>query len=1062
MGEKQNSNTSIVDSNRENVLRKKDLKKFDPKDKMASKFEEILRHNNISDKENAFNKLVSLFICKLVDEITKEEDDIVDFQYKLGTDTYETLLDRLQRLYKEGMDKFMKEEIFYVSSEYPINLFSDYKEQNRKNEIDNLRETFRKLKFYSNSDFAFKDVQNEELFKQNGKILLEVIKLFERYRIVYPSKHQFLGDLFEQLLSQGFKQNEGQFFTPIPITRFIWESLPIENLKSLDKKDSYPKIIDYACGSGHFLTEGIDIINKIRDKYDYDWVSENIYGIEKDYRLARVSKISLFMNGAGNGNVIYGDGLDNNQEKGIVNGSFDILVANPPYSVKAFKSHLELKENNFDLMKFISNDGSEIEVLFIERIVQLLKPNGIAAVILPSSILSNTSNSYIGARDILLKNFKIKAIMEFSDKTFNATNTTTVVLFLEKYNKSLKCFKIMEDTIYEIFNNQKMSEWKNVELLESYLEHIGVEKDYYLNFIDQNIIYEKFIENEYFKMYVEDFKKSTELKNLLSKSSFKNLTDVEQKQRVNDMFYINVKKIEQEKMYYFSLIRDNETMVIKSPTTSTGQYEFLGYQWSNRKGSEGIQIKNEGGKLYCTKNRDSKKHISPLIRKFFNDDSVEIDDTLKEYVKIIPTKNMLDFDREKIERTISLVEKSVINIESKYSILKLKDLEDLKIIRGVTFPKKKESLSPTNNIILTSDNITLTNRLDIKKEIFVENGFSMNEEKRLCKNDIFVCFSSGSLKHVGKMAYIEEDLNKYAGGFMGILRLKENDYILSKYLFLILSSNEIDKQIKSFALGGNIKNLSSDIRNIKIPIPPIDIQNIIIEECNKIEEKYKTSRMKIEDYRSQIQKIFEDLDVVKLSGGGGRWRCKLSDLEIVFNPSKNEIKDLKNIEVSFIPMEFLSENGKITDSKIRNIHELKNGSYKYFIEDDVLIAKITPCMENGKCAIAKNLKNNIGFGSSEYHIFRCNKNKIYPEILFGFLNREKIRVEAINAMTGSSGHRRVPIEFYKNLTINLPSIDEQKIIINKTKELEDQIKDLEINQLNLKEQVSDILNNYLK
>ena len=85
-------------------------------------FEEILRHNNVSDKENAFNRLIALFICKLVDEIQKTDDDIVEFQYKVGTDTYESLQDRLQRLHKEGMEKFMREEIFYVSDDYAENL----------------------------------------------------------------------------------------------------------------------------------------------------------------------------------------------------------------------------------------------------------------------------------------------------------------------------------------------------------------------------------------------------------------------------------------------------------------------------------------------------------------------------------------------------------------------------------------------------------------------------------------------------------------------------------------------------------------------------------------------------------------------------------------------------------------------------------------------------------------------------------------------------------------------------------------------------------------------------
>ena len=204
-------------------LRKKNLRDFTPDDKIVNKFEEILRHNNVSDKENAFNRLVARFICKLVDESTKNEDDEVEFQYKQGTDTYETLQDRLQRLHRDGMEKFMREEILYVSADYPEWLFSTYTGSKRKRAIEDLQNTIRILKFYSNNDFAFKDVHNEELFYQNGKILVEMVQLFEKYRIVYPSKHQFLGDLFEQLLNKGFKQNEGQFFTPMPIARFIWD-----------------------------------------------------------------------------------------------------------------------------------------------------------------------------------------------------------------------------------------------------------------------------------------------------------------------------------------------------------------------------------------------------------------------------------------------------------------------------------------------------------------------------------------------------------------------------------------------------------------------------------------------------------------------------------------------------------------------------------------------------------------------------------------------------------------------------------------------------------------------
>lgn len=123
-------------------LRKKDLRDFTPDDKIVNKFEEILRHNNVSDKENAFNRLIALFICKLVDESTKDENDEVEFQYKQGTDTYETLQDRLQRLHRDGMEKFMREEIYYVPANYPEWLFTTYTGSKRKKPLRIYRTQF--------------------------------------------------------------------------------------------------------------------------------------------------------------------------------------------------------------------------------------------------------------------------------------------------------------------------------------------------------------------------------------------------------------------------------------------------------------------------------------------------------------------------------------------------------------------------------------------------------------------------------------------------------------------------------------------------------------------------------------------------------------------------------------------------------------------------------------------------------------------------------------------------------------------------------------------------------
>lgn len=841
----------------EKPLRKRDLKQFNPKDKIVNKFEEILRHNNVSDKENAFNKLVALFICKLVDEITKKDDDIVDFQYKFGTDTYETLLDRLQRLYKEGMDKFMKEEIFYVSSEYPLNLFSNYKGQNRKNAINDLKETFRKLKFYSNSDFAFKDVHNEQLFVQNGKILVEVVKLFENYKIVYSSKHQFLGDLFEQLLNQGFKQNEGQFFTPMPITRFIWESLPIESITKNLKGDKYPKVIDYACGSGHFLTEGIETINNVIKSANNDWVGEKIYGIEKDYRLARVSKISLFMNGAGSGNIVFGDGLDNHKDKGVKNNIFDILVANPPYSVKAFKSHLKLQDNNFKMLDLISNDGGEIEVLFIERISQLLKAKGIAAVILPAPILSNTSNSYMGARESIIKNFKIKAIVQLGDKTFGATGTNTVVLFLEKYNEPPKHFQMIMDSVLTIFNNQVSNDWEDNEILTDYLEHIGVDKDNYIAFINENADIDDYQSDDYFKAYYEDFSKSKKVINTTNSKSFSKLSDDEKKKRKNAMFFSYAKEIEKEKLFYFALVRNDKTLVIKAPKGKE-QQDFLGYKWSDRAGSEGIQILNNGGLLFDEVNRDSKNSIAPLVRAMFNDKDISVSATLEDYVEIFETKNMFDFEREKFDKSINLIERKTIHIDSKFDVKPLGEV--CHVLIGGTPSRKSGEFFKGDNLWVSIAEMNGQVINDTKEKI-TDEAVSKSNVKLIPKGTTLLSFklSIGKIAIAGKELYTNEAI-------AGLIPI--NNQVLDSFLYYLFKSNliKLENYIGDKAFG---KSLNSTIlkKDVKIPVPPIDVQEKIIDECKKIESVYEKTRMKIVEYQAKIQDIFAELEVVKNDGG---------------------------------------------------------------------------------------------------------------------------------------------------------------------------------------------------
>ncbi len=846
-----------VDSRAYNVgvppLRKRDLRDFTPDDNIVNRFEEILRHNNVSDKENAFNRLTALFICKLVDESTKQGSEETDFQYKQGTDTYETLQDRLQRLHSQGMKEFMREDIVYIPSDYAENLFSRLSQSKRREAVNELNATIRKLKFYSNNDFAFKDVHNEELFLQNGKILVEVVQLFQNYRIVYQSRHQFLGDLFEQLLNKGFKQNEGQFFTPMPVTRFVWDALPVADYIS---RIGQPKVIDYACGAGHFLTEAVEAINDATRRNDAadrpadnTWTEKYIFGVEKDYRLARVSKISMFMNGAGGANIIFGDGLENYPDKGIAAGAFDILVANPPYSVKAFKQHLKLKNNTFELLSKISDDSGEIEALFVERITQLLRPQGLAAVILPVSILTNNSTCYTAAREKLLENFLLRAIAVFGSKTFGATGTNTVMLFLERFNEPPCKANLMRDSVDAAFDIDAQKDFpEDGNMLRIFLEDREVSLEDYQHFLRKEASPDYWERHNYFKIYTDAF-------NRQPIKYPRNATDEEKGAIRKDKFYKFAIDIERDKLYYFSLAYTQNTLVVTAPTSVKEQTDYLGYSWSERRGNEGIIINPLGGKLYNINDRLAEGTIAHAVRNTFANAITEIDNRLQQYIKYFPLKDLINFDTETFNKEIATTAKKEIKFESKYSLTELHNV--INIIRGVTYSKAQQSLAQTPLAILPADNVTMDGHLQIKKVIYLNNGISLDENKRLCKGDCFMCFSSGSKNQVGKTCYIDDDIQYYAGGFMGILRPKEN-MINPKYLYYVLNHSKYRQIISEESTGANINNLSSSIGNIQIPYPPDEVQQQIVNECEAIDEEYNKCNEKIEVYQKSINTLIDN------------------------------------------------------------------------------------------------------------------------------------------------------------------------------------------------------------
>lgn len=151
---------------------------------------------------------------------------------------------------------------------------------------------------------------------------------------------------------------------------------------------------------------------------------------------------------------------------------------------------------------------------------------------------------------------------------------------------------------------------------------------------------------------------------------------------------------------------------------------------------------------------------------------------------------------------------------------------------------------------------------------------------------------------------------------------------------------------------------------------------------------------------------------------------------VTINPSKSETGDLdQDTNVSFLPMADLQEKSvTFKSSQSRKLKDVKSG-YTYFRNEDVILAKVTPCFENGKAGIARNLLNGIGFGSSEYYVLRVG-SKVIPEYIFYSLKNEVFRKAAKASMTGTGGLQRIPKAFLENYAISLPPLDVQKKIVD--------------------------------
>ncbi|MBD2147484.1 restriction endonuclease subunit S [Sphaerospermopsis sp. FACHB-1194] len=188
---------------------------------------------------------------------------------------------------------------------------------------------------------------------------------------------------------------------------------------------------------------------------------------------------------------------------------------------------------------------------------------------------------------------------------------------------------------------------------------------------------------------------------------------------------------------------------------------------------------------------------------------------------------------------------------------------------------------------------------------------------------------------------------------------------------------------------------------------------------------------------------YKDSGVEWLGEIPDHWEVKRLKYVCVINPSKSCISNFsKNTEVSFVPMEYVDNNGNINLEETKKIEEVWQG-YTYFEDRDVIIAKITPCFENGKGALCKNLYNKIGFGSTEFHVLRAFPKKLLPELIYYLTQSTTFSSLGTAELYGVAGQKRVPESFLSNYLLGFPPLDEQEKIARfldyKTKQIDELI-----------------------
>lgn len=738
---------------------------------------------------------------------------------------------------------------------------------------------------------------------------------------------------------------------------------------------------------------------------------------------------------------------------GIKDHTFSVLVANPPYSVSGFLETLpEEERTRYTLADHVSNieKNNSIETFFIERAAQLLKSGGVAAIVLPSSILSK-GGLYMHTRELLLQCFDIVSICCLGPNTFGQTNTSTVVLFLRRKALEPDLAKHSQNRIAEWFkgNMADNGAYHDTEKLAAYIRHMGYNHDDYIQMLKGELT-DGFLSTDMAKDYVKALNIKKQGKNssatalaaeakkvrdaaqrYVKSRDYKGLTPAGKEEAVRRYTLMFIREIEKEKLYYWLLAASNPqpVLVVQSPADKEQEKKFLGYEWSNRKGDEGIHYLNTGKiKKSSSDDEDAdddtieqikgidgiqtpmfnpldpmdENRINAMVRKNYCGEDVDVWEEYASVCRLCHLTDMLDFTRVTFEKELKAAASVHVEVETKWPLVKLKDICRTIVAGGDkpnTFSKEK----------------TQTMSVPVYSNGIADNGLQGYTDKAVITEPCVTISARGTL---GFCVY-------HKSPFVPIVRLIvaiPNKSIDIQYLYYALTNVNFVNE------GASTPQLSvPKVAEYTIPLPPMDIQKKIAEECAEIDKKLKISFDTIQSNKGKIS--------ITINAMAGKKRKLSSICELnahTLNPAQNGNKEYVYIDIDSVE----NGTGHYSQSKLVKGSEAPSRARRYATSESTIISTVRPNLR-GFAYIEKEIPNSVY--STGFAVLKSKDIEVLPNkmIYYQFMYSDFMMRQMVAAMPKGS-YPSINKDNIENFDI-LVSVEKQDVILKELDKCEKEI-----------------------